>query len=106
VAVNSAKCSITVVWPADGSMATREMFVIVDGKEVGELAHGNALELTLSPGHHRLSVTNRLFTRTLEFDIGEGDRLRFAAGVQAAGCFSPLAVLLGTPTFAVSLRQE
>lgn len=72
-----------LVWRVDSGFrdAARPYRVLVDGKEVGRLKRGAAIELELSPGAHVLQA-GIAWKRSARFDIsGDGEEtFRFRCG--------------------------
>jgi hypothetical protein len=90
-----ASATLTVTRQSPEDMQERELYVSVDGQRRGILRFGDSLEVPLSAGHHRLRVHNTISRRYAEFDVGDGERIRFrAANVRGKG-FAMLAMFFG-----------
>ena len=71
--------SITVSREAKEDVGFREVFVQVDGKDVGMLRFGETLSHELPAGPHRIRAHNTLFWKTHDGVLQPGERARFAA---------------------------
>lgn len=94
---------IVVSRTSDNDIKIREIEMRLDGKFVRLLRYGHAYDFNLEPGKHRLTATNRLFSRTIEFTVEPGDTAWFmATGIPLEGAWHIL-TLLGTIPFAIGL---
>ena len=87
-------------------MQERELYVAVDGRKRGILRYGDSLTVPVTPGHHRLRVHNTISRRYAEFDIRNGEQVRFrAANVRGKG-FEILAMFFGIAPMHTVLERE
>ena len=74
----------------------REVYVKLDGRQLGMLSYGGALTESIEPGRHTLQVDNTLFKKTMEFVAGVGDHVGFqTANLAGWGTYSAWALLIG-----------
>jgi len=74
----------------------REVIVILDGKHLGILYHGDVLTHEIQPGTHRIRAHNTLFSKTLDFTVNVGDHASFRAENRAGrGTYSVFAFFMG-----------
>ena len=71
----------------------REIYVSIDGKDVGVLRPGDRVTRQVSAGRHVVKAHNTLFRRTREVDLAEGETAEFL-GVNKAGGGSALMAIL------------
>src|SRR5258708_27386814 len=71
--------TLTVARADPADFKQRQLVVYLDGLRLGELLFGETLTRDISPGPHRLRVSNTLVWKTLAFDAKPGQNVRFAA---------------------------
>ena len=92
--------SITVSRDASEDVGFREVFVQVDGKDVGMLRFGDTLSYELPAGPHRIRAHNTLFWKTHDVVLQPGEHARFVA-INRAGwlTFGMLMFLGAAPVY-------
>ncbi len=79
--------------------------VVVDGERAGSLELNETIALPLDPGRHTLQVRNgRNSSRTLTFDVAEGETVAFRCGGKRI-----LPLFLASfvvPSLALSLKRD
>ena len=75
--------SVTITRTSEQDYKSRQLIVWIDGKQVSTLLWGDSFSCELTPGPHRLQVSNTLVWKTIEFVLGPGNR--FLRGAQPAG---------------------
>ena len=102
---DSGKITVARMSPED--MQERELYVAVDGHRRGILRYGDSLTVPVGAGHHKLRVHNTISRRYAEFDINDGEQVRFrAANVRGKG-FAMLAMFFGiAPMYTVLERED
>ena len=92
--------SITVTREAREDVGFREVFVQVDGKDVGMLRFGDRLSHELPAGPHRIRAHNTLFWKTHDVVLQPGEHARFVAINRAGwGTFGMLMFLGAAPVY-------
>ena len=92
--------SITVSREADEDVGFREVFVQVDGKDVGMLRYGDTISHELPAGPHRIRAHNTLFWKTHDVVLQPGEHARFVAINRAGwGTFGMLMFLGAAPVY-------
>ena len=92
--------SITVSREANEDVGFREIFVQVDGKDVGMLRFGDTLSHELPAGPHRIRAHNTLFWKTHDVVLQPGEHARFVAINRAGfGTFGMLMFLGAAPVY-------
>jgi len=87
--------SVLVERKSDRDIKFRDFYVTVDDLPERTLSYGDSTEFEISPGHHRISATNRLFTVHDEFDVKEGETARFEGiNEQKSGPLSIFAIVI------------
>jgi len=99
--------TLTVVRTSPEDMQERELYVAVDGERRGILRFGDSLTVAVSPGHHRLRVHNTISRKYAEFEVADGEEIRFrAANVRGKG-FAMMAMFFGiAPMYTVLERDN
>ena len=92
--------SITVARESDEDVGFREVFVQVDGKDVGMLRYGDSISHELPAGPHRIRAHNTLFWKTHDVVLQPGEHARFTAANRAGwGTFGLLMFLGAAPVY-------
>jgi len=92
--------SITVSREANEDVGFREVFIQVDGKDVGMLRFGDSLSHELPAGPHRIRAHNTLFWKTHDVVLQPGEHARFVAINRAGwGTFGMLMFLGAAPVY-------
>lgn len=73
----SAGATLYVERKSDRDIKMRDLYLRVDDQPEETLLFGQSLELSLSPGEHRLKATNRLYTVEETFTVRGGETVRF-----------------------------
>ena len=92
--------SITVSREANEDVGFREVFVQVDGRDVGMLRYGDTISHELPAGPHRIRAHNTLFWKTHDVVLQPGEHARFIAINRAGwGTFGMLMFLGAAPVY-------
>jgi hypothetical protein len=92
--------TITVSRQSPEDAGIREIFVSVDGEQIGILKHGESVTHELPAGPHRLRAHNTLFWKTREVVLQPGEHARFVAINKAGwGSFGFLMMLGAAPLY-------
>ena len=98
---------ITVRRAAPFDVATKDIYVSLDGESLGLLGAGQDLSREVTPGPHRLRVHNTLFWKTLDVTVKVNEHVTFlAANRPGFGTYSVLAYLLGTNIVYLTVERE
>ena len=90
------KATITVRRQSTEDVGYREVIVLLDGKHLAILYHGDLITRDIPPGAHRLKAHNTLFSKTLDFTLAVGEHASFTAENRAGwGTYSMLAFFIG-----------
>ena len=99
--------TITVSRQSPEDAGIREIFVSVDGEQIGILKHGEAVTHDLPAGPHRVRVHNTLFWKTHEVVLQPGEHARFkVANTAGWGSFGLLMVLGAAPLYLTFERER
>jgi hypothetical protein len=97
---------ITVSRTSKDDVGFREVFVSVDGEQVGILAYGETLTHELPAGPHRIRAHNTLFWKTYDLVLQPGEHARFTAANRAGwASFGFLMVLGAAPLYLTFARE-
>lgn len=83
----SAAAQITVIRNSPEDTQTRQIKVLLDGENKGELMFGDSMALSVAPGAHTIRVDNTWNSEELKVEIRAGDNLQFLTK-SVAGKFS------------------
>ena len=91
---------ITVTRRSPDDVGFREIYVLVDGEQIAELAYGTSVTREVEAGLRRIRAHNTLFRKTHEILIAPGDHVRLSAANRSGwGTFGLLGVLGVAPLF-------
>jgi hypothetical protein len=92
--------TIIVTRTSPDDIGLREIFVSLDGEQIGILRHGDSVTRTVAPGTHELRAHNTLIRKRLRLDLQAGEEATIL-GVNRAGkgTFSVLALLGAGPVY-------
>ena len=81
----------------------RDLLVQVDHLPDFNLKFGYKREISLEPGEHTVSVTNRLYTKKATFTLTPGETVAFEVANYASGCMAAFFMGLGMGLYKVRL---
>jgi hypothetical protein len=91
---------ITVSRDSPDDIGFREIFVSVDGNQLGILQHGDSLTTEVPSGPHQLRAHNTLFWKTHHLVLKPGEHVRYRAINRAGwGTFGMLFVIGAMPVY-------
>ncbi len=84
----------------------RDLYLLVDDLPEETMGYGDSLEFDLAPGSHRIKATNRVYSKTIEFELGEGETIRFSAAcIPSRSVIAIVMMLTGTLPYKIELKQ-
>ena len=93
---------VTVSRTLATDLGMRHVDVFIDDARTGTLQNGQELTREIAPGRHTVKVHNTMVGKTVEFDVAEGDHVRFGTA-NRKGFGSSLIWLLGAGPMYVDL---
>jgi hypothetical protein len=97
--------SVTVTRTSEEDCKSRQLIVSIDGVRVATLLWGDSISSELTPGPHRLRVSNTLVWKTVDFVVGPGEQVFFET-LNRMGPGSILCLLvLGAGPLYVTVRR-
>lgn len=100
------KSTLVVARTAEDDLKQRQIIVKLDGEWIGDLLYGRTLTKPILPGKHTLKVDNTWNKKTVEFDAGPGEEIKFKT-VNRPGKFTWFLVAsLGAGPMYVSIERE
>lgn len=98
--------TITVSRTSADDCGIREIYVSVDGEQIGILGNGESVTHEIPAGSHRLRAHNTLFWKTHDIVLRPGEHVRFRAINKTGwGSFGILMVLGATPLYLTFERE-
>lgn len=70
--------SVTITRTSEQDYKSRQLIVSIDGARLATLLWGDSISAELTPGPHRLRVSNTLVWKTIDFVVGPGQQQGFA----------------------------
>jgi hypothetical protein len=97
--------TITVSRKDPADFKQRQLVIYLDGQRLGEILFDESLTREISPGPHKLRVSNTLVWKTLAFEAKAGESVRFEAINRPGKLTYPLMVIMGVGPLYVTLRR-
>jgi hypothetical protein len=69
--------AVTITRTSNADFQSRQLIVWIDGARVATLLWGDSVTCELSPGPHRLRVSNTLVWKNVQFSLGPGEQAFF-----------------------------
>jgi hypothetical protein len=92
---------------SERDVRTRQIFVSLDGKSIGDLLFNDRVERDIAPGSHYLRIHNTLFWKNVTFDTEPGETVHFETVNYAGKGFLNLVLIIGVaPLFLAVERVE
>jgi hypothetical protein len=105
-AASSYVATITVSRTSPDDVGIREIFVSVDGEQVGILSAGESVSHEIPAGPHRIRAHNTLFWKTHDVVLQPGEHARFRVINRAGwGSFGFLMMLGASPLYLTFERE-
>ena len=86
---------LLVTRDSDRDVRNRQIFVSLDGTNLGDLLYGGRILREIAPGSHRVRIHNTLFWKTLEFEAAPGETVHFQTVNYAGRGFINFVLILG-----------
>ena len=84
----------------------RDLYLRLDDLPEETLSYEDSVEIPLAPGEHRISVTNRLGKQSMDFDISEGETIKFrVANLTSKGPVAWLMMITGTIPYRSTIER-
>jgi hypothetical protein len=97
--------TVTVTRADLSDFKQRQLVISLDGQRWGEILFGEFLTREISPGPHRLRVSNTLVWKTVSFDVKPGEDVRFEAINRPGRLTYPMMVVMGVGPLYVTIRR-
>ena len=104
--VQVAQGTLTVVRNSPDDIKMRDLYVSVDELPEWNLQFADTRSIQLSPGEHRVKITNRLFSKSETFTLAAGQTTSFrVANIPSGPLFAPLMVIGGMGGYKVRIER-
>ncbi|MDR1989489.1 MAG: hypothetical protein LBQ09_04580 [Acidobacteriaceae bacterium] len=101
-----APARLTISRTSERDAQQRQIFVTLDGKEMGDLVFGETLSREISPGPHTLKANNTMVWKTVKFDAAPGEEIRFTATNYSGKGFLTFMLFVGVAPLYLSLERD
>lgn len=98
--------TLTVRRTASDDVQDRQVYLSIDGEDWATLLYGREVTRELAPGRHVLKANNTLIRRSVTFDIGPGEHLRYQCVNKAHWTAMAFMAFLGAAVLTVRLVRE
>lgn len=96
--------TVTLTRTSSRDIGARDLYVRLDEEPERTVLHGEETTFDVAPGEHTLRITNRLYSKSETFTLGDGETARFmGANVPAGGIF---AFIVFSMTFAYKVKLD
>jgi hypothetical protein len=92
--MEQAPATIVLSRTSPDDVGIREIYVSIDGQDVGVLRPGDRVTRQVAPGHHVVKAHNTLFRRTREIDLSAGETAEFLGVNKAGGGSMVMSILM------------
>ncbi|HZI80580.1 MAG TPA: hypothetical protein VFD69_13755 [Vicinamibacterales bacterium] len=89
-----APATIVLSRTSPDDVGIREIYVSIDGQDVGVLRPGDRVEKQVNAGRHVVKAHNTLFRRTREIDLSPGETAEFLGVNKAGGGSMVMSILM------------
>jgi hypothetical protein len=96
---------LVVMRESDRDIRMRDLVLYIDGAKSANIQFGERFEAELEPGKHVVKVSNRLYSKSVEFFAAAGQSVIFEAGNVADGVFMMFMVVTGMGPYHVFLER-
>lgn len=97
--------TVTVTRTSESDFKSRQLIVWIDGVRVATLLWGDSVTTELTPGRHRVRVSNTLVWKTVTFDLAHGEQVFFEATNRTGPGTYVMLILLGAGPLYVTLNR-
>jgi hypothetical protein len=97
--------SVTIARTHASDVGLRQLVITLDGERLGDLLFGESVQRDVSPGSHRVRVSNTLVWKTLDFEVKPGEQVRFQAINRAGKLTYPLLMIFGAGPLYLTVRR-
>ena len=97
---------LTVTRHSERDAKQRQVYVALDGTQIGYLMFGDAVTQPLAPGRHTLKANNTLVWKTLEFDVLPGEHVRFSVVNYSGRGFALALAVIGVSMLFLAIERE
>ena len=99
----AATTPVTLRRDSQRDIKIRDLYASLDSGPEINLLFGESKTLDLTLGEHTLTVTNRLKTKHLSFEVKEGEPLTIPVGNVLMGCLSISFIIVGMGPYGVKI---
>jgi hypothetical protein len=96
---------ITVDRTSPEDIQQRQIIVSLGEGSRAQLMFGESMTREIAPGHHVLKVHNTLVRKTLKFDAGPGDHVRFLVANRASRWMFGFLVVMGVAPLYLTVER-
>ena len=97
---------VTIKRTSPQDLKMRDLYVRVDDLPEDTMLYGDSLEIPLTPGDHQIKITNRLYTKSADFQVKAGESVRFSvANVESKGILNFVMTMTGSFSYKVRLER-
>lgn len=97
--------TVTVARTDPADFQQRQLVVYLDGRRLAEILFGESVRHEISPGAHRLRVSNTLVWKNVSFDAKPGEDVRFEAINRSGKLTYPMMLIMGVGPLYLTLRR-
>jgi hypothetical protein len=92
--MDPGQATIVLARTSPDDVGIREIYVSIDGQDVGVLRPGDRVARQVGAGHHVVKAHNTLFRRTREVNLAPGETAEFLGVNKAGGGSMVMSILM------------
>jgi len=96
---------VTVARTSPDDVGQRQVIVSVDDGPRAQLLYGESIGWDVTPGRHVLKAHNTLVRKTIEFEAGPGEPIRFAVANRASKWMFGFLVVMGVAPLYLTVER-
>ena len=100
-----AQARVTIQRKSEKDLKMRDLLVRIDDQPEFNLNYGQSKEIQLESGEHTIFATNRLYSATETFQIGDGTAVAYEVINIPSGCLAFLFAGLGMGIYKVKIER-
>lgn len=102
----SMPATLTVDRNAPDDVQQRQILVLLDGAQIAELMYGDSVTKEISTGPHKLLVDNTWNKKSAQFEVADGETVRFVVKNHSGRVSEFLLMIFGAGPLKVSLDRR
>lgn len=99
------KAQLLITRSSERDVRSRQIFVSLDGKAIGDVLFNERIERPIEPGPHYIRVHNTLFWKTVDFEAKPDETVRFEVVNYAGRGFLSIVLIIGVAPLFLAVER-